>query len=70
MSARARGSDALARAELSLTPWKQEPATVKTLSMTRNVRSEMRVTIIPWHAIALHCTAQSYIQSMENQEFE
>ena len=60
MSARARGGDALGWAGLSLTPWKQEPATVKTvktLSMTRNVRSDMRVTMIPWqHTIALYST--------------
>lgn len=31
--------------------------TVKTLSMTRNVRSDMRVTMIPWqHTIALYST--------------
>ena len=63
MSARARGGDALAWAGLSLTPWKQEPATVKTLSMTRNVRSEMRVTMIPWqHAIALLYSTDLYTE--------
>lgn len=58
MSAKARGGgDALAWAELSLTPWKQEPATVKTEDSLHDKKREERNARYDG-TMACHCIVQ------------